>query len=277
MKIMVVVDNTVGITDKRPFRGEHGLALLIEHAGKRILFDMGQSEVVLHNLSLLGLPPAELDILAVSHGHYDHTGGLAALLQHGRKRYPLYANAGIFLERHAVSGDKRRYIGIPYGQEQLSSWGIDWRLSDEPQEILPGLWFSGQVPRQTEYELGDTRFVAACAGELHKDCVLDDGSLYYASDRGLVVISGCAHAGLVNTVRHGMFVTGAKKLRGWVGGTHLGPAGKDQQEKTLAALQEFNPDFIMASHCTGFSMLAELQRSFGSRFVPGFVGASVEC
>ena len=277
MRVTVVVDNMVSISDKRPLRAEHGLSLLVEHEGQTFLFDMGQTDILLHNLSLLQIHPADIDVLVISHGHYDHTGGLLPLLHHGGKKYPLYANDGIFAERHAVSGESRRFIGIPYTQEQLTNLGIAYRPSREPLEIAPNLWFSGQVPRQTEYELGDTRFVAACDGVTCPDCVDDDGSLYYATSKGLIVISGCAHAGLVNTVRYGMDVTGCHKLRGWIGGTHLGPAGTEQQEKTLPALEEMEPEFIMANHCTGFLMLAELQRRFGRRFIPGFAGTSIEC
>jgi 7,8-dihydropterin-6-yl-methyl-4-(beta-D-ribofuranosyl)aminobenzene 5'-phosphate synthase len=276
MKATVVMDNSVPINQRSPFRGEHGFSLLLEHESTKILFDSGQTAAVLHNLSLLNIQPAQIDALVLSHGHYDHSGGLLSLLQHGRKRYPLYAHSDIFAPRFSVTKDSRHFVGIPYVREQLTALGVDWRLGKEPREIAPNLWFSGEIPRETDFETGDTRLVTCCGDCDCPDAINDDISLYYASGKGLVVIGGCTHSGLVNTVRHGLALTGAERLYGWIGGTHLGPVGADQQTKTLDALEGFRPEFIFAGHCTGFPMMTELARRFGSRFIPAFVSASVE-
>lgn len=278
MKITVVVDNTVPINAKRHFLVEHGYSLLIEYEGKKILFDTGQSQVVVHNLSLLGTSPTELDALVLSHGHYDHAGGLLHVLQHRHKRLPLYAHSDIFSPHFSVSGGIRHFVGIPYQQEQLPSLGVDWQLGKSPREIFPELWFSGQIPRLTDYEVGDVKLVISCGDGCDcQDGIDDDVALYYIHDGDFVVIGGCTHSGLVNTVRHGLKITGAKRLRGWIGGTHLGPVSKEQQEKTLDFIAQMQPDFIMAAHCTGFDMMSELRKRFGNRFIPGFVSTVVEC
>ncbi|MDR3565706.1 MAG: MBL fold metallo-hydrolase [Negativicutes bacterium] len=277
MKVTVVMDNAVPTNLRSPFRAEHGFSLLLEHESMKILFDSGQTAAVVHNLSLLNVQPSEIDALVLSHGHYDHSGGLYHILQHGRKRYPLYAHSDIFQPRFSVTKDSRHYAGIPYVKDVLTTLGVDWQLGKEPREIASGLWFSGQIPRKTDFETGDQRLVKCDGGGC--DCpdeIIDDISLYYISDKGLVVIGGCTHSGLVNTVRYGLELTGAERLRGWIGGTHLGPVGAEQKEKTLDALVGFQPDFVMAGHCTGFAMMAELSRSFGSRFIPAFVGATTE-
>ncbi|MDR3593144.1 MAG: MBL fold metallo-hydrolase [Negativicutes bacterium] len=276
MKATVVMDNSVPINQRSPFRGEHGFSLLLEHQSEKILFDTGQTAALIHNLGLLGVRPAQIDTLVLSHGHYDHSGGLLHLLQHGRKTYPLYAHSDIFVPRFSVTNDSRHFVGIPYVKEQLTTLGVDWRLGKEPCQIAPGLWFSGQIPRRTDYEVGDTRLVTCCGDGDCPDRIIDDISLYYLSDNGLVVIGGCTHSGLVNTVSYGLELTGAKRLCGWIGGTHLGPVGAEQQAKTLDTLESFQPDFVFAGHCTGFSMMAELSRRFGSRFIPAFVSAAVE-
>ena len=172
---------------------------------------------------------------------------------------------------------KRRYIGIPNTQEELSGLGAKWHLSEEPGEVLSGLMFSGTVPRRTAYEQGDSKLVVCggCGGDC-QDSIADDTSLYYRNKKGLVVLSGCAHAGLVNTVEHGFAVTGADKLLGWVGGTHLGPVGAEQQTKTLEQIEAYAPQFIAASHCTGFAMMSELSRRLGDRFASGMVGQVIE-
>ena len=276
MKVTVVVDNAVPINAKKPFRAEHGLSLLLETGGKKILFDAGQTDLVVHNLSLLGVNASQIDMIVLSHGHYDHAGGLMPFLQHGEKNFPLYADADIFTPRYSLAGGGRFFIGIPYAKEQLSLLGADWRLGKEPFELLPNLWYSGRIPRETSYERGDKKLVISGDGSDCTDELADDISLYYVADGNLVVIGGCTHSGLVNSVNHGMSLTGAYKLKGWIGGTHLGPVSEEQQAKTLTALANFNPEFVFAGHCTGFAMMAELARVFGPRFIPSLVGAAVQ-
>lgn len=277
LKVTVVVDNSVPISAPSPFRGEHGYSLLIELNGAKILLDTGKSDAAVHNLSLLGVHPDALDAIVLSHGHYDHAGGLAHILSHRHKPTPVYAHQDIFEDRYSLSGGLRRHIGVPNSKEELTGLGVKWHLTTKPQEIVSGLWLSGQIPRHTDYETGDSKLVVSnAAGCDCPDAMSDDTSLYYVGKDGMVVLSGCAHAGLVNTVECGFAVTGKKKLVGWIGGTHLGPAAKKQQEKTLGRLQEYDPQFIAASHCTGFNMMAELKRIFGERFITGFVGQVIE-
>ena len=242
MKVTVVVDNAVPINAKKPFRAEHGLSLLLETGGKKILFDAGQTDLVVHNLSLLGVDASQIDMIVLSHGHYDHAGGLMPFLQNGGKHYPLYADVDIFTPRYSLAGGGRFFVGIPYAQEQLTLLGADWRLGKEPFELVPNLWYSGRIPRETSFECGDKKLVTTDKGADCADELADDISLYYVADGNLVVIGGCTHSGLVNSVNHGMTLTGAYKLKGWIGGTHLGPVSDEQQTKTLSALANFAPD-----------------------------------
>ncbi|MEI7613794.1 MAG: MBL fold metallo-hydrolase [Betaproteobacteria bacterium] len=277
-KITIAIDNCVPTHAAAPFLGEHGLSMLLEIQGSRILIDCGQSSAVINNLGLLGIAPSSLNMIAISHGHYDHTGGLYHVLNHARKTLPVLIHENAFASRFAVSQGKRRFAGIPYQKEQLSALGADWQLIREPQEILPSLWISGAVPRTTSFETGDARLVVTDpnSGCDCQDEISDDMALFYKSEKGLVVISGCTHSGLVNMVRHGLAVTGAERLHGWIGGTHLGPVAKTQQEQTIAELQAFQPDFVAANHCTGFLMMARLQQAFGERFIPAFVSTVIE-
>ena len=277
MKLTVVMDNMVPFGASKPLVGEHGYSLLIEISGKRVLLDAGQSAAVVSNLSLLGVHPDELDAIVISHSHFDHAGGLVSVLQHRSRPVAVYGHSGLFTKRYSVSGNKRRYIGIPNTKDELSGLGAKWHLAEESGEVVPGLIFSGSVPRHTAYEQGDSKLVVGggCGGDC-QDNIEDDTSLYYRNKKGLVVLSGCAHAGLVNTVEHGFAVTGADRLLGWVGGTHLGPVGIEQQTKTLEQIEVYAPQFIAASHCTGFAMMTELARRLGERFVSGMVGQVIE-
>ena len=276
MKVTVVVDNYVPPSAHGPFVGEHGLSLLIEHQGARILFDTGQSGAVVHNLGLLGVHPSSLDALVISHGHYDHTGGMMAILQHAGKPLPVYAHSSIFNTRVSIAGE-RHFIGIPFTEPQLRELGAQWRFSDGPVEVAPGLWFSGRIPRQTGFELGDANLLTCDpGGDCHPDPLEDDTALFHADQEGLHVIGGCTHAGMINTVRYGFAITGQSRLRTWIGGTHLGPVSRQQQQATLEELAKLGPRLVAANHCTGFAMMATLREQLGARFIPAFVSTVFE-
>jgi len=149
LKLTVVVDNNVPPGAKAPFRGEHGLALLIDTGTNRILFDAGPSDVVVHNLGLLGLHPRDLDAIVLSHGHYDHTGGLPSVLMMAGKTIPVFSHPGIFTQRYSVVGAACRYVGIPFTRDYLTSIGADFRSVEGPQELLPNIWISGPGPSNT--------------------------------------------------------------------------------------------------------------------------------
>ena len=276
-KVTIVVDNCVPIKSSKPFLGEHGLSMLLEIGGKRLLVDTGQTGTVIHNLGLLGVAPSTLDAITLSHGHYDHTGGLPFVLERAAKRLPVYLHEKAFGEKYSVSHGERRFAGIPVRPERLTGLGADFQWVREPVAWTSEVWFSGSVPRVTAYETGDAHLVApdATLGCDCQDALEDDMALFCRTPNGLVVISGCTHSGLVNVVRHGLAVTGCTRLHGWIGGTHLGPVGEAQQAATLAQLVDFAPDFVAANHCTGFPMMARLQAEFGERFIPAFVGTEI--
>ena len=274
--LSIAVDNCVPIGGGQPFLGEHGLSMLLETDGVRLLLDTGQSgTAVVNNLSLLGVPPATLSGIVLSHGHYDHCGGLAQVLAHAGKRLPVHVHGEAFAARYSESGGTRKFVGIPHRREYLESLGADWRTASVPEEIRPGVWVSGSVPRRTDFETGDARLVTVPEGEdcACQDALADDMALYLRTEAGLVVLAGCAHAGMLNMIAHGLAVTGCTRLAGWVGGTHLGPVSGEQQAASIEALLALQPDFVAASHCTGFAMLARLQAAFGERFKPACVGA----
>lgn len=270
VRITVLCENTAGVP--LGVKGEWGLALLVETRGKKILLDTGQSASLLSNARALGIDLGQIDALVLSHGHYDHTGGLLALLEH-RGKTPVYAHRELFAA-HYAQRTSPVYIGVPFKKEELEKAGGEFIFIDAPLELAPGVWVSGGVPRKTTFGEGDGRLCCPSGGGYANDDIPDDMSLYCVTPRGVVIILGCAHAGLVNIVDHARVVTGIDRIYGIIGGTHLGPVPKEQQESAIALLKELDLSFLAANHCTGLPLMAKLKSIFGDRFHFAPVGAS---
>ena len=200
MKLTCLVDDAV--QPDTGFWGEHGLAYLIEADGQRVLFDTGQSgTVLLHNLKLLDIDPATFDALAISHSHYDHTGGLPALMPYLRPGIPLFANADLFRQRFAQRAGPPKFIGSELSRDELTA-RLTLKLSADPQEIVPGVWTTGEINERTEFEGRGKELLMAVGGELVADAYRDDMALVLRSDDHLGLLCGCCHAGLLNALAH---------------------------------------------------------------------------
>jgi 7,8-dihydropterin-6-yl-methyl-4-(beta-D-ribofuranosyl)aminobenzene 5'-phosphate synthase len=213
--------------------------------------------------------------VALSHGHYDHTGGLLPLMRMcGGKE--IFAHPGLFARRYRVkeSGESIP-IGIPYDEAFLSGMGGHFNFAERFREIAPGVCLTGEVPRQTLFEKGDTGLCCDDSGCM-ADPLVDDQTLVIRTGKGLVLVLGCCHAGLINTIEHARRETGVTEVYAVIGGTHLGFCGPEQLEETIRALQSYNIKKICAGHCTGFAASARLMREFPGKFQPAHVGYSLE-
>lgn len=263
LKITVLSENTVGVP--MGLTGEWGLAMLVETAGMKILFDTGEKGGLLNNAATLGIELKSVDALVMSHGHYDHSGGMQAFLSL-RGQLPVYVHPDFFTP-HYGNPDKPRFIGVPFCKELLTGLGANFILTREPRELMPGVWISGEIPRKTDFEKIDRGlFCLDHNGRKVPDALLDDMSLFCVVPGGLVIILGCAHAGLVNIIEHARAVTGVSKVFGIIGGTHLGPAPFAQQEATINFLQDLQLQLLAPNHCTGQPVMAWLAGVFGPRF-----------
>lgn len=267
MRVTVLVENSVGRT--LPIFGEHGLSFWVEYEGRKVLFDTGQRGAVVSNAALLGIDLKAVDAVVLSHGHSDHTGGLRAVLEFTGRKVPVYAHPDLFAP-HRVSSPRDRYVGVPFAREEIEAAGAEFTWVREPCELFPGFWLSGEVPRRTTFEKGDSRMYLVRDGERVPDTVADDLSIFAQTPRGLVVLLGCAHAGVVNIIEHARQVTGVEKVAAILGGTHLGPADPAQLEATIAYLKSLNLGLLAANHCTGLPVSARLSQAFGDcfRFAP---------
>lgn len=275
MKLTCLVDNAV--QSSSGCWGEHGLAYLIEAGGRRVLFDTGQSGTVLaHNLELLGIDPSTIDAIAISHAHYDHTGGLSALLERLRPGIPLYAGADLFRERFSRREGAARSIGLSLSQEVLAD-RFTLKLSATPQEIAPGVWTTGEIVNRTEFEGRSSGHLMAAGGGLVADAYRDDMSLVLVDGDRLALLCGCCHAGLLNTLAH-VAHTFAQPVSLIAGGLHLGGIGAAELDRTIAALASMPAlQRVYPGHCTGeaaFLALAQGLRAGVVRSSPA--GAIIE-
>jgi len=265
MRMICVVDDAVQRSSQ--FWGEHGVAFLIETEAGRVLFDTGQSgTVLLHNLELLEVDPATIDALAISHAHYDHTGGLSALLEHVRAGTPLYANPDLFRERFSRREGKPQNVGLSMTREALAA-RVTLYLNAAPQEILPGVWTTGEITERPEPEGSSDYHLMHEGHALVTDVYGDDMALVLESGERLVVVCGCCHAGLLNTLAH-VERAFEPPIGVIAGGLHLTSASaRDLQHITdvlsgMPALERVYPN-----HCTGEAAFVALTQILGPHVV----------
>ena len=264
MKITCVVDNAV--CDHSSFWGEHGLAFLIETGRRRVLFDTGRSgTVLLHNLEVLGIEPVAINALAISHAHYDHTGGLPALLDQVAG-IPLYAHPDLFRERFSRREGALKSVGLPVARQALEE-RLELRLSAAPMEILPGVWTTGEITGRTEPEGRSAHHLIRGPEGWEPDPYRDDLALVLETEAGLAVLCGCCHAGLLNTLAH-VRRTFGPRITAVAGGTHLLQADEAHLRRVIEVLRELGVPRLYPNHCTGLRAYVTLAQAFGEKVSP---------
>ncbi|MGI6468756.1 MAG: MBL fold metallo-hydrolase [Syntrophomonadaceae bacterium] len=262
--LTILVENT---TSHQALIGEWGFAALLNIDDHKLLFDTGQGDALFINSLQLGIPLEETEEIVISHGHFDHCGALLKLLKQIGPR-PVTAHPRIFVKRYAVAPSGRRIeVGCPFSEAEAVEAGARFRYSDKPLEIYPGVYITGTIPRRTAYEDAGGRFVLQSGEDLIEDYIEDDMALVIDHPQGLIILSGCAHAGTVNTLEYAREITGKRHIQAYIGGTHLMNASSERMEATLSALLDELPDRIMIGHCTGFYPAAQLYQALGHRVV----------
>ncbi len=260
LKITVLVENTAG---KRGLLGEHGLSFLIEHGRDRILFDTGQGLALRHNTEQLNSDLRTIGAVVLSHGHYDHTGGLTFALN--RMDCPrLYVHPEAFSQKYARNPDgSAREVGMTAGNKITAGELAEIVLVEEKTEITPGLFLTGPIPRVTEFEDTGGPFFKDAACTI-PDELPDDQSAFIETAKGTVVILGCAHSGMINSLRYVQTLTGNRPIHSVIGGMHLVNAGAERIERTIEELHRFNIQRLIPCHCTGSTATVRLWNEFPS-------------
>jgi 7,8-dihydropterin-6-yl-methyl-4-(beta-D-ribofuranosyl)aminobenzene 5'-phosphate synthase len=237
----------------------------------------------LNNAPRLGVDLKAADAMVLSHGHLDHTGGLAGVLRAIGKRIPVYAHPDVFADRFAKIGERINYIGLPFKRAALEGMGAALDLSAEFRQIAPGVHLSGEIARRRSFETGDVDLFVKQNGEFRKDPLRDDQSIAVETSEGLALILGCCHAGLINTIDHFQAKLPGRPIHTVIGGTHLDFAPPEQLRETIAILKQGHLAILKGlgvkrmglSHCTGLKAGARLAQELGDGVAFCTVGYSV--
>ena len=250
------------------FLAEWGLSILIETDEVNVLLDTGRSISASYNADALGIDLSRIDKLVLSHGHYDHTGGLRHVLRKMRKRVEIIAHPDIWAAKYARRHGEttERYIGIPFQRPELETLGANFNLTTKPVKITDNIMTTGEIPMVTGYEEIEPYLLVKEADGWQQDKLRDDQALIINTEPGLVVILGCAHRGIINTLYHAQQLTGVKQVYMVVGGCHLMDASKKRILETIAALKELRVQRLGVSHCTGMPAVLVMAQELGDRF-----------
>ncbi len=263
ISVTVLVENTArgaGVL------GEHGLAWWIDTGCHRVLFDTGQGLALQHNALALGVDLARADAVVLSHGHYDHVGGLESALT-------VMPRAAIYMHPRAIEakfsgsggGATGRSVSQAFvEQERFRAPGRAVVQSVEPREVVPGVWMTGEIPRTNDFEDTGGRFFLDAALR-HVDPLLDDQAVFFTCEEGVVVVLGCAHAGVINTLAYVSRLTGRDRIHAVLGGMHLEHASPRRMAQTFVGFRQYHVRRIGPLHCTGSRATIAFFNSFGDR------------
>ncbi|HOX39695.1 MAG TPA: MBL fold metallo-hydrolase [Candidatus Brocadiia bacterium] len=259
LRITVLIENK---SSGPGLKAEHGLSMWVETGGFRFLFDTGQSSAFISNAAQLGIKVADADAVAISHGHYDHTGGLGALLKAFKPpAFHLHPNAR--RERYIRMGDPpHKSIGMPsHSLEEIGRVGIKAQWTTAPTRLTEKIGLTGPVPRLTDFEdVGGPFFMDAACGI--PDDICDDQAAWVETEDGIVVLLGCAHSGVVNTLDYVSGILGERRIKAVIGGMHLLLADERRLRETISALRRYKVGLLAPCHCTGDHAIAYIREHF---------------
>ena len=264
LRVTTISENTAARSD---LLAEWGLSILVETDELNVLFDTGQSLSASYNADIIGIDLGKIDKIVLSHGHFDHTGGLRQILRKISRQVEIIAHPDVWAPKYKRSQDGTdKYIGIPFRRQELESLGGTFNLAAESVRITDKIMTTGEIPMITKFEDIDAGMLVKGDTGWQSDRLLDDQALIIRTELGLIVILGCAHRGIINTLYHAQQLTGVKPIHTVLGGCHLYTASEERVRLTIAALKKLGVQKLGVSHCTGFPAAVRLASEFGNNF-----------
>lgn len=276
MRVLILNENTAG---RRGFLAEHGLSLLIEQEEKRWLFDTGQTDVFMKNAALLKDSLTKLQGIVLSHGHFDHCGGLEYLVREyqktGKELPPVYVREDAFLDKTAINSDRRTYriIGIPWKRELIE--GVVC-LTEQFQEIASGVWVLGNISYTPGLEKKAEQFFINNGREKVPDYMNDEQMLVFESEKGLCLFAGCCHPGILNCLEYVSQAFPGRKIHSILAGMHLTGASSERIIKTVEELGKREFNILIPVHCTGIEAIGRMKAELGTRCCLAETGMTLE-
>jgi len=280
-KITTLADNVV----YADLLGQFGFSALVEISDSKrkkhlIMFDTARNKsALLHNIRTLKLDLSPVESIVLSHGHFDHTSATVEIAKKAKHGVKVYAHPNAFQPKYKIEKRKKKPHGMPKGEgrNEIEKTGARIIETVQPTEILPGVMTSGEIPRITSFEKLAGKAMTIINGNQVRDKLLDDQSLFInIARKGMLVVCGCAHAGLINTLEHALNVTKTKRLYGFIGGTHLIRPKETRLKETIAHLKRLDLQLISPAHCTGHKSIAALNQAFPDSFVLNYTGRVID-
>lgn len=279
IKIHILNENTAG---KTRILAEHGLSLFLEIGEARYLFDTGQTDVFIKNAEKMNIDLLNLDGIILSHGHFDHCGGmeyLVRLYQEKGIRFPaVYVRESAFLEKTAINSDKITYrnIGIDWKREIIKS---SLSVTKEKEEIGTGIWVLGNIPYTVEFEKRPEQFFIVQGEERIPDYMEDEQLLVINTDQGLCIFAGCCHAGIINCLSHVKKAFPEKEIYSVFAGMHLMGCSRKRVDQTIEELRRMRIKELVPVHCTGLEAIGRMKAAFDEncRLVESGMAFTLDC
>jgi 7,8-dihydropterin-6-yl-methyl-4-(beta-D-ribofuranosyl)aminobenzene 5'-phosphate synthase len=259
---------------------EHGLSCHLETVGEGrssfFMFDYGLDPLgIIKNMELLGIAVGGIDAFGLSHGHFDHWSGLLTILGRARLGVYLYVGEEAFARRFSRRPGSKNMIDLGrLNREAIEDQGIAEIIEvSKPVVVMPGCYLTGAIERVTDYEQGSPNLIIQRGGSFEQDHFPGEQAVVCnIRGKGLVILSGCAHAGIVNTVKHAQKISGIEKVHAVIGGFHLANAASKIIEKTVSDMKQIAPDYVIPAHCTGFEAIAQFATAMPEQFIINTVG-----
>jgi len=283
LKIISLIENSPKYDSY--LKGCNGVSFWLEvtsgNIHRNILFDVGPvAEPVIYNAKKLNLKLSDVDMIVLSHCHFDHTAGLAGVIPEIGHEVPIFGHPDIFRPNFTLRPEFMNYAMVAENRrENIEKLGGYFVLTKSPIEPIPGFLITGEVERTTDFEEvgGVSCFTIDAEGNLVPDMLKDDYSLVInIKDKGIIVITGCGHAGPINIIKHSIKISGVDMLEGVIGGFHLLQAGDERIDLTIQEFKKYKFKWIAPIHCTGMIPTAKIALAFKDEYREIHAGDIIE-